>query len=276
MGTRLVGRDRESASAADVSRTERSETHAAAEPDTRAVIVLGGGSDIGIAIAAELVARGAETVVLAGRNREQMREQALEAGIGVRIETVPFDARFPDAHVGAIEEAFTLAGETQAVVVAFGILGDTMSYEANPALAGGAAITNFAGAVSASLSAARALARQTRPGAIIVLSSIAAVRPRPSNYVYGATKAGVDFFARGLATSVKHRGVRVLVVRPGFVESKMTRGMRGRLLGTTPPRVAHDVAEALEGRSTVCWSPGILRWLSIPLRLVPGFVIGRM
>jgi len=283
-----MGRDRNHPSAPDGSQTEAdtatptATTDAEREPDTRAVVILGGGSDIGIAIAAELVARGAETVVLAGRNLEQMREQALEAGIGVRIETIPFDAHHPDSHVGVIEEAFTLAGEVQTVVVAFGVLGDTVAYEANPALAGGAATTNFAGAVSASLAAVRALGRQRRTGrggpsgALVVLSSVAAVRPRPSNYIYGATKAGLDFFARGLADSVRARGVHVLVVRPGFVATKMTEGMRGRLLGTTPGRVAHDVAEAIEGGRVVCWSPGILRWLSVPLRLAPGFVVRRM
>lgn len=284
-----MGRDRQALTTPDGSQTERSDDAAArsvsaeeALADTRAVVILGGGSDIGIAIAAELVARGAETVVLAGRDLEQMREQALEAGIGVRIETLPFDARHPESHVGVIEEAFTLAGDVQAVVVAFGVLGDTESYEANPALGGGAAVTNFAGAVSASLAATRALGRQSQDphsgtrGALIVLSSIAAMRPRPSNYVYGTTKAGLDFFARGLAASVRGRGVRVLVVRPGFVESKMTRGMRSRLLGTTPDRVAHDVAEGLDGKATVCWSPGVLRWVSILLRIAPGFVVKRL
>lgn len=283
-----MGRDHRPATAPDGSQTERSDEASSSigpnetPADTRAVVILGGGSDIGIAIAAELVARGAEAVVLAGRNLDQMREQALEAGIGVRIETLPFDARHPEGHVGVIEEAFTLAVEVQAVVVAFGVLGDTESYEANPALAGGAAVTNFAGAVSASLAATRALARQQpdphtkTSGALIVLSSVAAVRPRPSNYVYGATKAGLDFFARGLAASVRERGVRVLVVRPGFVESKMTRGTRSRLLGTTPDRVAHDVVEHLEGKTTVCWSPGVLRWVSILLRVAPGFVVKRL
>lgn len=253
------------------------------EPDTRAVIVLGGGSDIGIAIAAQLVARGAETVVLAGRNREQMREQALEAGIGVRIETVGFDARFSESHVSTIEEAFTLAGEVQAVIVAFGVLGDTPSYEANPALAGGAAATNFAGAVSTSLAATRALARQEREGTLVILSSVAALRPRPSNYVYGATKAGLDFFARGLADSVRKRGVRVLVIRPGFVHTKMTRdmtgGWRNRLrarFATTPDRVARDVVRAMEDGDTICWSPGRLRWLTTALRVAPGFVVRRL
>lgn len=249
--------------------------------DTRAVIVLGGGSDLGIAIAAEFVARGAEAVVLAGRNPEVMREQALEAGIGVRIETVVFDARQTESHVGAVEEAFTLAGDVQAVVLAFGVPGDNQSYEANPALAAGAAVANFAGAVSASLAAVRALARQRQAGTLIVLSSIAAVRPQPSNYVYGATKAGLDFFARGLAASVKRRGVRILVVRPGIVEGTLTQepqtsgGIRGRLFRTSPCRVARDVSEAVQRRQTVVWSPGILRWMNLPLRFAPNVVVQR-
>ena len=296
MGSRALGRDRRTRVAPDSSQTEppSEATHAVergGEPgrttedrarDTRAVIVLGGGSDIGIAIAAELVARGAETVVLAGRNLDRMREQALEAGIGVRVETVPFDARYPESHVSAVEEAFTLAGEVQAVVVAFGILGVTASYEANPALAGDAALTNFAGAISSSLAATRALARQQQTphgsgdGTLVVLSSIASVRPRRRNYVYGSTKAGLDFFARGLADSVRDRGVRVLVVRPGFVDTKMTRGLPHRLFGITADRVARDVAEAIEGDAVVAWSPGILRWTSIPLRLAPGFIVRRI
>ncbi len=245
------------------------------EHDTRPVIVLGGGSDIGVAIAREFVARGAEAVVLAGRDPEQMRQHALEVGIGVRIDTVDFDARRTDTHVLAMEEAFTRAGEAQAVVLAFGVLGDTRSYEANPALAGGAAITNFAGGVTASLAAVRALARQERPGTLVVLSSAAVIRPRPSNYIYGATKAGLDFFARGLADSARGRGVRVLVVRPGFVETKMTEGMRARLLRTTADRVAVDVVDDVEAGRQVTWSPRILRWLSVPIRLVPGFIVRR-
>ncbi len=300
MGSRALGRDRSSPAPPDGSQTEpppgAPRTVEAVEPaptsepaaearDTRAVIVLGGGSDIGVAIAAELVARGAETVVLAGRNLERMREQALEAGIGVRVETVPFDARYPESHVAAVEEAFTLAGEVRAVIVAFGILGDTAAYEANPALAGGAAVTNFAGAVSSSLAATRALARQhqnhrsDRPGAegtLVVLSSVASVRPRRRNYVYGSTKAGLDFFARGLADSVRDRGVRVLVVRPGFVDTKMTRGLPHRFFGTTADHVARDVAEAMEGDAVVAWSPRILRWTSIPLRLAPNFIVKRL
>lgn len=267
MGRLPLGRDRSAPSVSDGFPTETP------PPDTRAVIVLGGGSDIGLAIAREFVVRGAEAVVLAGRNRDQMHRLALEAGIGVRVETVDFDARATDTHVMAIEEAFALAGDVQAVVVAFGVLGDTQSFEASPALAAGAVVTNFAGGVSASLAAARALGRQARPGSLVILSSLAMIRPRRSNYIYGATKAGLDFFARGLADSVRDRGVHVMVVRLGFVRTKMTEGIRRPFAGATTDEVARDIVDDLRHRRELSWAPhGVrqpTRVIAWALRIVP-------
>jgi decaprenylphospho-beta-D-erythro-pentofuranosid-2-ulose 2-reductase len=237
------------------------------------VVVLGGGSAIGVAVARALVTRGAQTLVLAGRNRASMLAEA--AGIEARIELVDFDARATDSHVTSIEEAFTLAGPVQAVIVAFGVLGDTDAFELSPTLAGGAATVNFAGGVSASLAAAKALARQPEGGTVIVLSSMAIVRPRRVNYIYGAAKAGLDYFARGLADSYRGR-VRVLVVRPGFVRTKMTAGLRPRPLQTTAERVAVDVLRSLERGGDICWSPWTMRLASIPARLAPSWLMRRI
>lgn len=240
------------------------------------MVVLGGASEIGLAIAAERVWHGARTIVLAGRNPEAMRAAAAAGLPGdTRVETVTFEGRATDTHVTAIDEAFRLAGgPVQAVVVAFAVLGDTDAFEASPTLAAGAATVNFAGAVSASLAAARALARQDSPGTIVVLSSAAILSPRRANYIYGAAKAGLDFFARGLAESYRGR-VRVLIVRPGLVRTKMTAGLPARPLETTPERVAADVGRALDRGQPVCWSPGILRFASLPAPLAPGWVVRR-
>src|SRR5690606_3821809 len=141
------------------------------------------GSEIGLAIARTLAGDGAHTVVLAGRDLEAMRRSA-DLPPEVRVETVAFDGRAYDTHATSVDEAFRLAGPAgvQAVVLAFAVLGDTDAFEASPTLAGGAATVNFAGGVSASLAAARALARQAeggaRPGTLVVLSSTAAWRPR--------------------------------------------------------------------------------------------------
>ena len=89
-----------------------------------------------------------------------------------------------------------------------------------------------------SLLAVAARMRAQASGTIVVLSSVAAVRPRKANFVYGAAKAGLDAFARGLADSLHGSGVRVLLVRPGFVIGRMTEGMPPAPLSTTPQRLA--------------------------------------
>jgi short-subunit dehydrogenase len=106
-------------------------------------------------------------------------------------------------------------------------------------------------------------------GTIVILSSIAAVRPRKANYVYGAAKAGLDAFGRGLADALHGSGVRVLLVRPGFVTGRMTAGMSPAPLSTTPAEVGRAVAGALSARSDIVWVPPALRLLSAGLRLVP-------
>ena len=101
-------------------------------------------------------------------------------------------------------------------------------------------------------------------GTIVVLSSVAAVRPRKANFVYGSAKAGLDSFARGLADSLHGSGVRVVLVRPGFVTGRMTAGMSPAPLATTPEQVA-----ALRGGRAAVWIPAPLGGLALALRLVP-------
>jgi decaprenylphospho-beta-D-erythro-pentofuranosid-2-ulose 2-reductase len=111
---------------------------------------------------------------------------------------------------------------------------------------------------------------------LVVLSSVAGERVRRANFVYGATKAGLDGFAQGLGDSLVGTGARVLVVRPGFVHSAMTKGMKAVPFATTPDRVAVITAGALRaGRRTV-WAPGILRYVFSILRHVPGPIWRRL
>jgi len=106
-------------------------------------------------------------------------------------------------------------------------------------------------------------------GTIVVLSSVAAVRPRKANFVYGAAKAGLDAFARGLTDSLHGTGVRVLLVRPGFVTGRMTAGMAPAPMATTPEQVGAATAAALRGRKSAVWIPAPLGGLAVALRLIP-------
>jgi decaprenylphospho-beta-D-erythro-pentofuranosid-2-ulose 2-reductase len=128
--------------------------------------------------------------------------------------------------------------------------------------------TNFTSHVTTLLAVAQRM-RTQQHGTIVVLSSVAAVRPRKANFVYGAAKAGLDAFARGLTDALAGSGVRVLIVRPGFVIGRMTAGISAAPLATTPAQVGSAVAAALESKSARLWIPRSLGPLAIVLRLVP-------
>ncbi|MGI8536419.1 MAG: decaprenylphospho-beta-D-erythro-pentofuranosid-2-ulose 2-reductase [Mycobacteriales bacterium] len=238
--------------------------------DVQTVLVLGGGSDIGLAVAGRLVRQGARTVVLAGRRPEAYAgaEQTLRAAGATRVHRVAFDADDTDSHSRVVKEVVATVGDLDVTVVAFGVLGDQSVDEYDPAAAVAVARTNYLGGVSALTVLGQQLRTQGH-GALVVLSSVAGERVRRSNFVYGSTKAGLDGFATGLADALHGSGARVLVVRPGFVVSKMTAGMEKAPLSTTPEAVAEVVAKGLAGSATVVWAPAPLRLVMSVLRHVP-------
>jgi decaprenylphospho-beta-D-erythro-pentofuranosid-2-ulose 2-reductase len=236
----------------------------------QSLLVLGGSSDIGAAIAERLVPDGCRTVVLAGRRPEAMEpvaERLRAAGAGVTL--THWDAVDIGGHADAVKAAWEAAAtDIDCVVLAAGVLGDQSHLEDDPAAAAELAVANYAGPASTLLHVARRLGEQGH-GVIVVLSSVAGERARRSNFVYGSSKAGLDAFAQGLADSLIATGVRVVVVRPGFVRSSMTDGRDPAPLATAPAAVAEAVAQAIaSGRETV-WVPGVFRYLMAVLRHLP-------
>jgi decaprenylphospho-beta-D-erythro-pentofuranosid-2-ulose 2-reductase len=242
----------------------------------RRVLVLGGSSDIGLATAQAYVRRGARHVILAARKPNDLDGASAELRrLGAStVETVPFDADALDAHQGVLEFAFA-AGDIDVVVLAFGALGDQATAERNPPHALDTIHTNFTGAVSILLQLADRLTAQGH-GSIVVISSVAAQRGRRSNHVYGSSKAGLDVFCQGLGDRLAPRGVQVLIVRPGFVRSKMTDGLPAAPLATEPQTVAEAIVNGTTTGATIVWVPGILRWIMAGLRLLPPFLFRRL
>ncbi|MGH3441665.1 MAG: decaprenylphospho-beta-D-erythro-pentofuranosid-2-ulose 2-reductase [Nitriliruptorales bacterium] len=244
-------------------------------PDT--LLVLGGTSDIGRATARALVSERARTVILAGREEERLRRAGDElAALGAKsVETAHFDALDTDSHEAFVADLFSREGDIDAVLVAVGVLGDQAVAERDPVAALEIARTNYVGPVSLMVPIARRLVEQGH-GTLVVLSSVAAERPRKSNFVYGSSKAGLDAFATGLGDSLAGTGVRVLVVRPGFVHTRMTAGRRAGPFSTRPEVVADAIVGALrEGRETI-WVPPILRWVFSVLRHLPRALFRRI
>jgi decaprenylphospho-beta-D-erythro-pentofuranosid-2-ulose 2-reductase len=241
------------------------------------VLVLGGSSDIGVAIAERMVRDGSRTVVLAGRRPDAYTdaEQRLRAAGAGQVLRVAFDADDTDSHAKVVDDVVAQVGDLDVAVVAFGVLGDQAVDEHDAASAVAVARTNYLGAVSV-LTVLSERVRHQGHGALVVLSSVAGERVRRSNFVYGSTKAGLDGFATGLADALHGSGARVLVVRPGFVRTKMTEGMDDAPLSTTPDAVAEAVVRGLRGTATVVWVPGPLRFVMSALRHVPRPVFRRL
>ena len=229
------------------------------------VLLLGGTSEIGLAILAALRLPPGTEVLLAGRDEQRMAAAGRQLGCSVR--TIRYDATALATHHALVAYAF--AGcDVDLVISAAGILTGQAELERDPLQAGVLVETNFTGHVTTLLAAAGRLRAQGH-GTIVVLSSVAAVRPRKANLVYGAAKSGLDAFARGLADSLHGSGVRLLLVRPGFVAGRMTAGMTPAPLATTPSAVGAAVAAALAGRRDTVWVPPSLAVLALALRAVP-------
>ncbi|HMJ76092.1 MAG TPA: decaprenylphospho-beta-D-erythro-pentofuranosid-2-ulose 2-reductase [Iamia sp.] len=234
----------------------------------QSVLVLGGASDIAVATVQRLVADRCRRVILAGRPSPALDAAAERLrGDGADVETIGFDAAETESHAKVVGEVFA-AGDVDVVLLAFGVLGDQAAFDDDHAAAVDAVTVNYTGAVSAGLAVADCLRAQGH-GTLVVLSSVAGVRVRKDNFVYGSTKAGLDGFAQGLGDALRGSGARVMVVRPGFVASKMTEGMVPGPFPTTPDRVATDIVAGLRRGAHTVWSPAILQAVFGVLQLVP-------
>ena len=245
--------------------------------NVQSVLVLGGTSEIGLAIARRLAAPRHADVVLAGRHPEHLdaAAAALRLGDAGPVTTVPFDANDTDSHSAFVDEVSRRFGDLDVVVVAFGILGDQAADESGGSGAVRLAQTNYVGAVSIGLAVARRLKEQGH-GTLVVLSSVAGERVRRSNFIYGSTKAALDAFSQGLGHALAGTGAGVLIVRPGFVTTRMTAGLKPAPLATTPDAVAAAVARGLAGGDEIVWVPGRLRWVFVILRHLPTAVFRRL
>lgn len=242
----------------------------ATHPALRRVLLIGGTSEIGLAIVRRCSRDGPVEPALLGRDRAAL-ERALAGlvadgcGDGF-VDTV--DANQTATHEAAVAAAFERSGGFDVVVLAVGLLDAQQGLDADPERAVEVMAVDFVGAGSLLLASLRAL-RRRGAGTLVVLSSVAIERPRASNAVYGAAKAGLDSLAQALADAVAGSGVRVLVVRPGFVHTRMTAGLPAPPFATSAEAVADATVKGMAGSATTIWAPPLLRLLFLALRALP-------
>jgi decaprenylphospho-beta-D-erythro-pentofuranosid-2-ulose 2-reductase len=237
----------------------------------QSIVVLGGTSDIAQAITDRLVKARTRTVVLAGRDQGRLDAAATRARAAgaTNVATVTFDATNAASAEPTVAASFSLAkGPVDLVIVAVGDLGRQLDEENDATAAARIATVNFTWPVAA-LAAVRGRLVAQGSGRILVFSSVAAIRVRRTNYLYGGAKAGLDRLCSGLADSLIGTGVRVQIVRPAFVRSKMTTGLPEPPFTTDVDAVADAVLAGLSTHKAVITSPSILAALFLALRHLP-------
>ena len=243
------------------------------QPDT--VLLVGGASEIAVASALEWArSRRLRLILLArpGRHRDAAVEQLTRAG--AEVEVVDFDARDTAGAASDLERIFD-ASEIDIAVVAHGVLPDQVALEDDPGRAADVCLVNYTSAVVVGLVLAHRMAEQ-RHGAIVAISSVAAVRARPDNYLYGSTKAGLDAFYTGLRERVRASGVRVLVVRPGFVRTRMTVGLDPAPFAVDAEDVARRIVARASSANGTTWVPAALGIGALAIRLAPRRLLARL
>ena len=232
------------------------------------IAIFGATSEIGEHIARRLAP--GNSFALAGRRPDALDALAAELRrLGAdRVETYFFDAADTASHAGVIDAIEADGGPIDTAFAMFGVLGDQELAEQDGAEVHRVLHTDFT-AQAVLLTELSARMKRRGRGTLVAFSSIAGARVRRPNYVYGSAKAGLDGFTQGMQDALRGSGVRLMVVRPGFVIGRMTEGMDPAPMSSTPYVVAKATVEALEGKRDDVWIPGKLRVLAGVMQLVP-------
>jgi decaprenylphospho-beta-D-erythro-pentofuranosid-2-ulose 2-reductase len=236
----------------------------------QSILLLGGSSEIGLAITAEFLKKGPAKVILASRPNDPLREASAEkmkAAGASEVVTIDFDATDFDSHQEVVDKAFA-DGDVDICIVAFGVLGDAEELWQNQRKAVQAANINYTGAVSMGVLVGQKFKEQGH-GQFIAMSSVAGERVRRSNFVYGSTKAGLDGFYLNLGEALEEYGVKTLVIRPGQVRTRMSADVAEAPLTVNKEDVAKLAVKAVENGKTLVWAPPAFQLVMLVLKHIP-------
>ncbi len=237
-------------------------------------LFVGANSDIAVAMARQLAEHRVSRVTLLSRNADELyrRRGDIEARLQVPVDIIELDL----ADDAASDNTFEHCELPDVAVIAAGVLRDTAELDDDPGATRDVIRTNYESVIVPTETLARRM-RDRGSGSIIGLSSVAGLRGRPSNYVYGSTKAAMSAYLDGLQLRCQDTGVSVLKALIGMVDTKMTAGKPlPPLVTATPDDVATAILSAHSKGKTSAYCPGYWRWIMSLVRVMPGFVVRRM
>jgi len=241
------------------------------------ILLLGGTSEIGLAICERYLRTSSARVVLAAMPDDPGRDDAvaqMKAAGAREVELIDFEATDTDSHPKVIDEA-SAGGDVDVAIVAFGLLGDAEELWQNQRKAVQIAEINYTAAVSVGVLLGEKMRAQGF-GQIIAMSTVAGERVRRSNFVYGSTKAGLDGFYLGLGEALREYGVRVLVIRPGQVRTRMSAHIKEAPLTVDKEDVAELAYTAAAKGKELVWAPPAFRYVMIVLRHIPRAIFRKL
>lgn len=238
------------------------------------ILIVGATSAIAEQAARLYAARG-DSLFLTGRNAERL--QAVAADLKLRgaaaVETAVLDIDDLPAHAGVLERAWS-GGGVDVVLVAPGTLPDQAACEASVALTVKEFTTNGLAVIALLTLVAQRMQAQGQ-GAVAVISSVAGDRGRQSNYVYGSAKAALSTFLGGLRQRLAKSGVAVVTIKPGFVDTPMTRDFKKGPLWASPQAVARGIVRAVDRRRNVVYLPWFWWGIMLIIKHVPESIFKR-
>lgn len=240
-----------------------------------AAIVLGATSAIAHATARIWAARG-DTLVLVARDAAKLEAAAQDLRVrgAARVEAIFADLADLDGQGAALEEAARRVGPVDIALVAYGVLGDAAEAKASPRALASLLQVDF---VSAAILCERLVAgfeRQGR-GTLAVVGSVAGDRGRQSNYAYGSAKGGLAIFLDGLRHRFAGTAIRIVTIKPGFVDTPMTAAFPKGPLWASPAAVAAGIDRAIARGTPVAYVPGFWRAIMLVVRNLPDAVLFR-
>lgn len=240
----------------------------------RRVVIFGATSAIAQATARLFAAEGARLFLVA-RNPERL--EAVAADLRTRgaalVVTAIANLDALDGHAALVEQGRAALDGIEAVLIAYGTLGNQQDCQQDRVAMLQELTTNFLSPASLLHAVAPVMAH----GTIAVIGSVAGDRGRQSNYVYGAAKGGLRVFTQGLRHRLAGRGVDVVLVQPGFVDTPMTADITKKgPLWAKPDRVARDIHRAMaRGKPAILYTPWFWRWIMLIIRMVPDAIFRR-
>jgi len=241
------------------------------------ILIVGGSSAIAVACARRWAGEGAN-LFLTGRH--EVRLEAVAQDLRVRgaasVSTHILEMNDHLQHAAMLDACRAALGRIDIVLIAHGTLSDQAQCERDVEAALHELSTNAISTI-ALLTLLAGVFENQKSGTIAVISSVAGDRGRPSNYVYGAAKAAVATFCEGLRARLFKSGVRVLTVKPGFVDTPMTAGLSlpGPLVAS-PERVGADICRAIERGKDALYTPWFWSGIMLIIRSLPEFVFKRV